>query len=100
MCIFTDDYTSVLECILNAVTHLLDSVYQKEDIFPYSLSNLTIGEVKRFLKKQMASFNFDSNNGMFEESLIMLLLLLLFEHRRDARSLQGSSSAVYLLQHS
>jgi len=75
ICVFTDDYTSVLEYILNAVTHILDSVHQIEDIFPYSLSNLTIGEVKKFLKRQTASFNCDSNNGMFEESLIMIVVV-------------------------
>jgi len=63
----------VLEYILNAVTPILDLVHQTEDAFPYS-SNLTINEVKKFLKKQTASFNFDSNNGMFEyfESLIII----------------------------
>ncbi|XP_065905236.1 uncharacterized protein [Dysidea avara] len=74
----SDDYTSVLEYILNAVTHVLDIVHQTEDIFPYSLSNLTVNEVKRFFKKQAASFNFDSNNGEMQDLYKLAVLLFIY----------------------
>jgi len=70
-----DDYTPVIEFILNAVSQILESVYQLEDRFPYPLSNLTVKDVKMFLKKQTISFNFDSTSGMKHGISVLLVLL-------------------------